>query len=47
MNEGWIVLAICLVFVVGAAVPLISKRENDRGPLPPGKETLRDWRNEK
>ena len=47
MNEGWIVLGICLVVVIGAALPLISKRGADKTPLPPRQETLRDWRNEK
>jgi hypothetical protein len=47
MNEGWIVLGICLVFVIGVALPLISKRDSDKTPPPPRKETLRDWRNEK
>jgi hypothetical protein len=47
MNEGWIVLGICLAFVLGAALPLISRRGTDKTPLPPRKETLRDWRNEK
>jgi hypothetical protein len=46
MNEGWIVLGICVVFVLGAALPLISNRGSDKTP-PPRKETLRDWRNEK
>lgn len=46
MNEAWIVLGICLVFVVGVALPLISKRESDRTPLPPRQETLHDWRND-
>jgi hypothetical protein len=31
---------------VGVALPLISKRDADKTPLPPRKETLRDWRNE-
>lgn len=44
MNEGWIVLIVCIVFVLGAALPLISKRGQDRTPLPPKQETLRDWR---
>ena len=46
MNEGWIVLGICLAFVVGVALPLISKRDADKTPLPRREETLRDWRNE-
>lgn len=44
MNEGWIVLGICIIVVLGAALPLISKRDRDHTPLPPPKETLRDWR---
>jgi hypothetical protein len=47
MNDGWIVLGICVVFVVGAALPLIRDRGTGRTPLPPQRETLRDWRNEK
>ncbi len=47
MNEGWIVLAICLLFVLGAALPLIRDRGSDKSHLLPPKETLRDWRNEK
>ena len=47
MNEGWIVLGICLAFILGAALPLISKRDADKTPPPPRQETLRDWRNEK
>jgi hypothetical protein len=47
MNEGWIILGICIVLVVGAAIPLIRDRGKHDTPLPPRKETLRDWRNEK
>ena len=45
MSEGWIVFGICVIFVMGAALPLIRKQ--DEMPPPPAKETLRDWRNEK
>jgi hypothetical protein len=45
MNTGWLILGICIVFVLGAALPLIRKR--DDAPPPPPKETLRDWRNER
>lgn len=47
MNEGWIVLGICLIFVLGAALPLLKARQPDNTPLPPAKETLHDWRSEK
>jgi hypothetical protein len=46
MNEGWIILGICLIFVLGAALPLLRPPRNDMPPPPP-KETLRDWRSEK
>jgi hypothetical protein len=44
MGEGWIIFGICMIFIIGAALPLIGKR--DAAPPPPAKETLRDWRNE-
>jgi len=44
MNDVWIALLICIVLVLGAAMPLIRDRGRDRTPLPPPKETLRDWR---
>jgi len=47
MNEVWIVFGICVVFILGAALPLIKRRGTHETPLPPRKETLRDWRNEK
>lgn len=43
MNEAWIVMGICLIFVVGAALPLIRDRGAGKTPPPP-RETLRDWR---
>lgn len=46
MNDGWIALAMCLIFVLGAALPLLKTRGEDKTPLPPPKETLRDWRNQ-
>ena len=46
-GAGWIVFGICIVFVVGVALPLISKRGANSTPPVPRKETLRDWRNEK
>ena len=45
MSNAWIVLGICIIVVLGAALPLI--RQRDQPPPPPPKETLRDWRNEK
>ena len=45
MNEGWIILGICLIVVIGGALPLIRPRNDP--PPPPPRETLRDWRNEK
>lgn len=44
MNEGWIVLGVCIVFVLGAALPLIRGSSRNDPPPPPPKETLRDWR---
>lgn len=32
MNVGWIVLGVCLVFVIGVALPLISRRDVDNPP---------------
>jgi hypothetical protein len=45
MNAGWIIFGICVIFILGAAIPLLKNRGADRTPLPPRKETLRDWRN--
>ncbi len=47
MNAGWIIFGICILFVLGAALPLIRDRRADKDPPLPHKETLRDWRNEK
>ncbi|SBT05578.1 conserved hypothetical protein [Candidatus Accumulibacter aalborgensis] len=46
MNTGWIIFGLCIVFVLGAAMPLIRDRRRDQTPPLPRKETLRDWRNE-
>ncbi|MEF8753997.1 MAG: hypothetical protein V5B60_08675 [Accumulibacter sp.] len=46
MSTLWIVLGICVVFVLAAAIPLLRRDDPDRSPLPPRKETLHDWRNE-
>lgn len=47
MSEVWIAIGICVVLVVGAAIPLIRERGRDSAPPPPPKDTLRDWRKEK
>lgn len=47
MNDGWIVLGIIVVLMLGAALPLLRKDPPSNTPLPPAKETLRDWRSEK
>lgn len=45
MSAGWWFLALTVVVVLGAALPLLKSRGQDRTPLPPRKETLKDWRN--
>lgn len=47
MSEAWIVFGICIVVVLGAAIPLLKDRNSRDAPPPPPKETLRDWRNGK
>jgi hypothetical protein len=47
MNAGWIVFGICVVFVIGAAIPLLKDLGRDQTARPPRRETLRDWRNQK
>lgn len=47
MNEAWIVFGICIVLVLGAAIPLLKDRGSHKAPPMPPKETLRDWRNDK
>lgn len=44
MNAGWIIFGICILFVLGAALPLIRDHRADKDPPLPRKETLRDWR---
>ena len=47
MSDLLIVLGLCLVLILGGALPLLRKRPTDDELLPPAKETLRDWRSEK
>jgi len=46
MSLAWLIFALCIVVVLGAALPLIHERRSGRTPPLPRKETLRDWRNE-
>jgi hypothetical protein len=43
MSEIWIAVIICIVVILSGALPLLRDRHNQRAPLPPRKETLRDW----
>lgn len=45
MSAGWWFVGLTVVLVLGAAIPLLKSREDQRTPLPPRKETLKDWRN--
>ena len=44
--DGWWFLAFSVVMVLGGLMPLFKKGRDDRTPLPPRKETLKDWRQE-
>ncbi|MBI2309226.1 MAG: hypothetical protein HYU78_18195 [Rhodocyclales bacterium] len=46
MSEIWIAVVVCIVVVLSGALPLLRDRHNQRTPLPPRKETLRDWHKE-
>ena len=46
MSAGWLFIGLAVVLVIGGALPLIKDRGAARTPLPPRKETLKDWRNE-
>jgi len=46
MSEIWIAVIICIVIVASGALPLLRDRHQQRTPLPPRPETLRDWRKE-
>lgn len=41
MNAGWIIFGLCIIVVLGAAIPLLHDRQTRKD-----KETLRDWRND-
>lgn len=45
MNNVWIVLGICIIVLLGSALPLITRRDDTPPPAP--KKTPRDWRKEK
>lgn len=46
MNAAWIVFGLCIVLVLGAAIPLLKDRSShNKLPPRPRQETLRDWRN--
>jgi hypothetical protein len=44
MGDLWLVLGICVIFVLGAAIPLVKDRGRSKMPVLPPRETLRDWR---
>lgn len=46
MSEALIAVGLCIVIVLGAAIPLLKDRHSHKAPPPPPKETLRDWRKE-
>lgn len=46
MSDFWWVIGVCMLFVIGGALPLIRERKGGPTPLPPRKETLKDWREE-
>lgn len=46
MSGIWIAIVVCIVVVLSGALPLLRDRHNQRTPLPPRKETLRDWHKE-
>lgn len=46
MSEIWIAVILCIVVVLSGALPLLRDRHQQRTPLPPRPETLRDWHRE-
>ena len=44
MDTGLLILGICIILVLGAALPLLRDRGLPKDQ-PPRQETLRDWRN--
>jgi len=48
VSGGWWLFGFIVVIILGAVMPLLRNRgQSGRAPLPPRKETLRDWRNER
>jgi len=47
MSEIWIAVILCIVVVLSGALPLLRDRHQQRRPLPPRPQTLRDWHQEK
>jgi hypothetical protein len=47
LNTGWIIFGIIVVFMLGAALPLLRKDDPRNARPLPKKETLNDWRNNK
>lgn len=45
MNTGWIIFGIIVVFMLGAALPLLRKDDPHNTRPAPKKDTLNDWRN--
>ena len=42
MSEIWIAVIACIVVILSGALPLLRDRHQQRTPLPPRPETLRD-----
>jgi len=47
MSTLWIVLGICVVFVLSTAIRLLRNSDPGRNPPLPRKEALHDWRNDR
>ncbi len=46
MSEIWIAVIVCIVVILSGALPLLRDRHQQRTPLPPRPDTLRDWHKE-